>query len=798
MGLFLDPMNRQQRKHEAAQTSAGHVRGPPSAAAGPPNGPGAGLQEAMDHHRSGRLVEAEAAYGRLLERNPRDLNALHLLSLLALQTGRTEHAIALLKRALAVDDRQADLHAQLGRAHAAAGDMALAEAALRRAASLSPGVTDHSVELANLLLNLGRAGEAEALYRHAIASRPQEGGFANNLGAALRDLGRRAEATSWFHRALALGPAPEAFNNLAAVLNDQGQSGHAAHAAGLGLSLGADYADLHNNLGNALARLGRHGDAVAAFDQAIRREPGHAEAHNNRANALKELGRYDEALAGFRAALALRPGYGEARANLGTAIQATGRIAEAETHYLAALALSPDSGAVHNNLGTAMQAQGRMDEAAHCFARAVALVQDDDLAWSNWLFAIAFLPGYDDAAQFRENRAWGLRAERRATALPKLAHDRSPAPAPGRPLRIGYVSPDFREHVLLRAFEGVIAGHDRGDFELYCYADVAKPDEQTEALARRFDGWRNIHGMDDDARAWQIRADRIDILVCLSGYLARDRTLFARRVAPVQVAYANHVATTGLATMDYRISDPWLDPPDMTEAWNTERLVRLPGGYTSFSPETEAPDVTPLPALRNGYVTFGSFNNLAKLTIQALDLWSEILAALPDARLLLKAGGFSEPAVTARFRALLAERRVAPERVDLIGWVASKADNNRLYGRCDIALDPFPFNGSATSQGALWMGLPVVTLCGPSFVHRLGHSFLARAGLEHLVARTPDEYRRIALDLARDLEGLAALRAGMRERLAASPTFDHAGHARELEQAYRDMWRCWCEGGGSE
>jgi predicted O-linked N-acetylglucosamine transferase (SPINDLY family) len=452
--------------------------------------------------------------------------------------------------------------------------------------------------------------------------------------------------------------------------------------------------------------------------------------------------------------------------------------------------MAPARAGIYSNLGTALQAQGRMAEALQCFDRALVIDPDHEEAWSNRLFAIAFLPGFDDEAQYRANRAWAARVEDRAAPLPPPANDR----APDRRLRLGYVSPDLREHVLLRAFEGVIANHDRAAFELFCYADVARPDDKTRAVAARADGWRNLHGLDDDARAQLIRADGIDILICLSGYLARDRRLFARRVAPVQVAYANHIATTGLSTIDYRVTDPWLDPPGRTETWNSETLARLNTGYLCFTPETEAPDVTPLPALAAGHVTFGSFNNLAKLTPAVLDLWARILIIVPGSRLLLKAGGFSEPAVATRYRDALGARGVTPDRVDLIGWVASKAENNALFGRADIALDPFPFNGGVTTQSALWMGLPVVSLAAPSLVGRLSRCMLARLDLDHLVAEDADGYCRIAQALAGDLDGLAGLRRGMRARFQASAIFDHAGHTRELEAAYRNMWHRWCAG----
>jgi predicted O-linked N-acetylglucosamine transferase (SPINDLY family) len=380
--------------------------------------------------------------------------------------------------------------------------------------------------------------------------------------------------------------------------------------------------------------------------------------------------------------------------------------------------------------------------------------------------------------------------------LPPPANDRDPE----RRLRIGYVSSEFRQHLFLSEFLPVLRRHDHRRFEIFCYADVATPDGRTEEIRRLADHWRDQRGRSFDARAAEIRADGIDILVCLTGYLAEQRVLFARRLAPVQVAYINQVGTSGLAAMDYRVTDAWVDPPGRAEPGNIEALERLPGGYSTWEPPSVAPDPGPLPALANGHVTFGVFNNLAKLSGPALALWGEIFAAVPTARLLLKAPTLSDDGTRVLLLDRLAAAGVARERVELIGPVPRFVDALAVMARADIALDPFPFNGGISTREILWMGVPVVSLSGDRFVGRLGASTLARVGLGDLVASDPAGYRDRAIEFARDLDRLTALRAGMRARVAGSMLCDAPRHTDELETAYRAMWRRWCaqarSGGG--
>jgi predicted O-linked N-acetylglucosamine transferase (SPINDLY family) len=401
---------------------------------------------------------------------------------------------------------------------------------------------------------------------------------------------------------------------------------------------------------------------------------------------------------------------------------------------------------------------------------------------------LAYLPQPDPQTLFLEHRRW---AERHAAPLAAEARPYANDPAPDRPLRVGYVSPDLREHPVASFLTPVLAHHDRSRFHVTCYADVARPDGVTRHLQTLADAWRDLPGRSDAQVADLIQADSTDILVDLAGHTACNRLLvFARKPAPVQVTHFGYPNTTGLSTMDYRISDRYADPPGRTEAYHTEELVRLPEVAWCYRP-LAAPEVTPLPARAAGHVTFGSLNNLAKITPQAIALWSELLRAVPGSRLVLLTGAGSQ--ADQRLHDLFGQHGIDRARLELLG----RRPRDRylaLYQEMDIALDPFPYNGGVTTCDALWMGVPVVTLAGESYVSRQGVALLSNLGLDDWVAGAPDAYVDIATRWAHDVEGLGRLRAGLRERMTNSPLTDGLRFTRFLAEAYRWMWQRWCLG----
>jgi predicted O-linked N-acetylglucosamine transferase (SPINDLY family) len=370
--------------------------------------------------------------------------------------------------------------------------------------------------------------------------------------------------------------------------------------------------------------------------------------------------------------------------------------------------------------------------------------------------------------------------------IPSHPNDRSP----DRRLRIGYVSPDFSRHPVGRFLLPLLESHDHARFEIFCYASVRAPDAVTDACRAAADTWRDVVGQSDEQVAAIVCRDRIDILVDLTMHMAGNRLLlFARKPAPVQVSYLAYCGATGLTTIDYRLTDPYLDPPGGEQRSGGEQPIRLPETYWCYRSTVLAPPVGPLPALRSGHVTFGCLNNFAKVSGPTLVAWSRLLQTLPESRLLLHARPGSH---CDRVRDLVARQGVRPERLGFVDRLAA-AEYFRVYGQIDVALDPFPFGGGTTTCDALWMGVPVVSLAGATAVGRSGLSILSNLGRAEWVARDGEQYLRIAVDLAQDLPSLEELRGTLRAQMQASPLMDVPRFARNVEAAYRMMWQRWCE-----
>jgi predicted O-linked N-acetylglucosamine transferase (SPINDLY family) len=369
---------------------------------------------------------------------------------------------------------------------------------------------------------------------------------------------------------------------------------------------------------------------------------------------------------------------------------------------------------------------------------------------------------------------------------------------PDRRLRIGYVSPDFRAHSVASFLEPVLARHDTDNFDVVCYAQVAHPDRTTERLRQLAGHWRDTCAQSDEQVANMIRQDRIDILVDLAGHTRNNRlTVFTHRPAPIQLTYLGYPNTTGLPQIDYRLTDALADPPE-ADALHTERLVRLPRGFLCYSAPQDAPAVSPLPATAVGHITFGSLNNLAKVNEQVVELWARVLHAVPGAQLLLKGKALCDQATAGRFVEMFARHRIPADRLRLASWAATRAQHLTTYAQVDIALDPFPYNGTTTTCEALWMGVPVVALAGDRHAARVGVSILTHVGLREFIATTPDDYVRTAAGLAADRARLVALRASLRRRMADSPLCDGAAFTRDIEATYRAMWETWCGSVASE
>jgi len=667
------------------------------------------------------------------------------------RSGDFEQASQIYRRGLLQEPGNAELWARLGRSCLALGRPDEALSCWRRAVQLSPEFAEAWLDLGKTLRGLDRQDEAANCCERAARLRPDDPDPLNELGLVRMQSGELAEAITCFAQALRLRPhCGEAFNNMGLALLGQGRLDEAERSFQRALHLLPDVAGVHNNLGLALLNQGRPHQAQSRFEQAISLDPGLADAHNNLGLALEAQGIADDALVCYERAIEIDPDHVGAVTNMGNACKDEGLAADALACYRRALALRPDEASVHSNLLLAMQYQSNVE------GREIL----------------------SEAMEF---------ARRHADPLVATIKPHPMRSGDGRRLRIGYVSADFREHPVRFFLEPILAAHDHKVFEIRGYADVPRPDAVTERLKGYPDHWQSLVGMSDDQAANLIRQDEIDILVDLGGHTGGNRLLvFARKPAPIQVSYLGYLSTTGLSTVEYYLTDAHADPPGQTEAFYRERLVRIPQCAFCYLPGP-APEVTPAPPARTSPgVTFGCLNNPAKVTDEVVDLWSRVLAAAPGSRLLLATD--CSRRVEERICSVIARHEISLERLLFAERTATRLDYMKIYHYVDLCLDPFPYNGVTTTCDALWMGIPVISLAGRMNASRQGVRFLRCVGLHELLAETPEEYIRKAVDLASDLPRLAALRAGLRERMSRSPLMDAQRLAWDLETAYRGMW----------
>ncbi|MDD2918868.1 tetratricopeptide repeat protein [Rhodoferax sp.] len=541
----------------------------------------------------------------------------------------------------------------------------------------------------------------------------------------------------------------------------------------------------YGNLGTALDALGHLDQAVECFEQALLRDPDDAGVHVNFGNALKHHGRLDQAIAHYRRALALQPDFAGACYNLGKALQDQGLFDEAISHYRQALVLKPNYADAYLDLARALLQQGQLDEAVAIYRKVLNHLPDNARAFSNLLFALQNLSTCSPAELFQEHLRY---AERIEAPLKPGWQPHTNSRDPERRLKVGYVSGDFHRHPVAYFLEPILAHHDKSQVEIFGYSNNRFSDLHTQRIASAMDHWLVCSGLSDDELAQRIRLDAIDILVDLSGHTALNRLpVFARKPAPVQASYIGYPGSTGLSAMDYRISDPWQDPVGLTERYHSETLVRIPGGM-AFAPEPDAPDVNALPALHSGELVLACLNGLNKLNPAVVSLWARILLALPQARLLL--GNVTDSGIRQRLTDLFGAAGIGPERLILQPRVAM-AEYLELHHKIDLALDPFPYNGGTTTMHSLWMGVPVITLAGSHAVSRLCAAHLSRVDLDEFITHSEDEYLQCAVKFANDLPKLNEVRQSLRQRMTAAEC-DPAAITRQLEAAYRTMWRAWC------
>jgi predicted O-linked N-acetylglucosamine transferase (SPINDLY family) len=684
-------------------------------------------------------------------------------------------------------------------------------------------MTEQIFQRAVALQQAGHARQAAELYQQVLAAAPSHSGALQNMALIAFQTGDLPTATELIQKLVQYHPQlPDPHDKLGIVLGKQRKWDQAIAAHQRAVALSPESPEFHYNFGTTLRDAARWEEAAARFRKTIALSPKFVDAHTNLAGALRELNHLDEALESIRRAIALRPADSQAHCTLASIYQRQSKFRAAadaaqeatrlgptyaqafislcimrtftEEYDLAieagqkAVELAPSDMMAHFMLGVALRYLCRFEEAMGALQNARKLAPEaigpaECLIFTRLFDPASNLRNFPDAyTDFRRRFEEPLRSEIRPHRNTRDAHRR---------LRIGYASPDLRDHAVGRNMVPLLENHDRDQFEIYCYSYRPQTDPISERLTRASGCWRNITLLSDAAACDLIRADEIDILVDLALHTSGNRLiLFARKPAPVQMTFAGYPGSTGLSTIDYRISDPYLDPPGMNESIYTEKTRRLPDSFWCYDPLEERDlRVSPLPADKSGYITFGCLNTVMKTNLSIAATWARVLHRVERSRMMLLV-----PPSSYRDRLLdvFAAGGIDAQRIEFVERQQHR-QYMQLYDRIDLCLDTFPYNGHTTSLDGMWMGVPTISLMGEPVASRAGWCQLSNIGLPELVARSPEEFVTVASALASDVTRLRELRSTLRERMERSPLLDAKKIAAGVEAAYRFAWTRWCE-----
>lgn len=784
------------------------------------------LQEAQRCEESGEFRTALEFYNRAITLSPDDGRIYFLRGNMQLEAGDAADAVESYSMALSIKPDSAGAHFNLGNAHGARRQRNEQLSAYRKAIALKPDFVDAHIALSLALEEQGNLTEAEHHLRQALLGDAESAGALFNLGNLLAEQGRHEEAIDCFRRAITAKPDySEAFLHLCGIQAILGNDSEAEKYLEQAQRFGSPRTEIHNNVGALLKKLGHPDLAIAYYRKALIDDPDNAAVLNNIGVALKGQGqleqaqeyflksisrkpdfalaylnlgtvqfmheRFQQAIENCKQALALDPDLYDAANNLGAAYQQLGMFSQARDSYQNAIAIEPGNADAYNNLGNVLSNLGLHAEASTSYRKALELKPDYAVAFSNLLFTHNYSADGSPEELFKEALAFGKLTRQLASPFSSW----NCSTDLDRALRIGLVSGDLVQHPVgffLESILGELAGGVRGSLEFFTYHNHWRVDPLTERLKAHCRQWQTIYTWSDKQVAEQIRADGIDILIDLSGHTGKNRLpVFAWRPAPVQITWLGYFATTGMSEIDYLIADPWTLPVD-EERYFSEKVIRLPHTRLCFTPPREGIRPAFLPALNNGYVTFGCQNNLSKLTDDVVELWSSILTSVPGSRLLIKARQLEEGSVRKALLERFTRQGIAEERLALEP-PSDRAGYFATYNRIDIALDPFPYPGGTTTVEALWMGVPVLTLRGERFLGRQGVGLLQNAGLPRWIANNREHYLELAIAHAGNLVELSKLRHGLREQLLKSPIFDAHDFAKHFEQTLRKAWQTWCQ-----
>jgi predicted O-linked N-acetylglucosamine transferase (SPINDLY family) len=674
-----------------------------------------------------------------------------------------------------------------------AGRIAEAQAMCREILEHAPRHFDALHLLGVTQYQSGRHEEADRLLAQALLVEPRAWAACSNHGVVLHELKRYDAALARFDKAIALKPDyAEAYSNRAMALTELGRFVEAVASCDKAIALKPNYPEAHSNRGNALCQLRRFDEALASCDKAIALRPTYADALSNRGNALIELGRFDEALASYDKSLALSPAREAAWVGRGNVFLNLNCYSEAFSAFQQALAINPDSLKALAQLAHYYERHGRIAEAIACYDRVLAVKPDFPEVISNKIFALDLVPQAGFAEHQDARREWWdkIGAKIAAQSPPRHTNDRDPA----RRIVLGYVSADFRRHSAATIFWPVLANHDKAQYKMICYSCSNVRDDVTKDFERVADLWVDASQLSDDDLVARVRADKVDILIDLSGHSGGNRLgAFARKPAPVQVTAWGHGTGTGLPTIDYLFSDPVTIPQAMRHLY-AEKIYDLPCVIMSALPPIELPRGDP-PVLTNDYLTFGAFNRITKISDEALAVWARVLHDVPGAKLLMKDGAYDEPQMRDLMRQRFAAHGIASERIDFLGS-SPREQHLAAFAGTDIALDPFPQNGGVSTWEALQMGVPVVAKLGHTAPSRLSGAILTSVGMRDWVAGNADDYVALAVKFAGMPDALTTLRRELPVKVAAGPSGSATLYTRAVERAYRTMWEEYCRAQG--
>ncbi len=741
------------------------------------------FMKAVEHHQADRLVEAQRLYQHILELDPSHSHANHNLGILAIQLKQPEMGLPFLLSAWELSPDVEQHWISLGECLIAVGRFGDAIDVLHEA--LNNGV--NSREVNNLILQAESGmpqvmsvdslpAESVPITKHEPTEKELE------MLSNYYEVGNYTAAVEYAREFTRCWPSqPFGWSALVGSLAALGDLPKAEVVCRQAIGAIPNSASLYSDLGGVLCELGRYTESEKSCQSALSLQPDHLEALNNLGNAYKEIGAFDEAEEALLKAIELNPNFAVAHNNLGDTYYRCGRLIEAECELRRAVELNPKYVAAHHNLGLVLMDLGRPKEADESYQRALCFKPDHVKTIHNRLFYFNYRSDMDVEEVFEWYKRYGEDAAQKVLGS-VVAHNEWSWDGERR-LRIGYLSPDFRGHACRFFMEPFLREHDKQHFEIFAYSNMPFEDQYTACLRKHCDHWRDIFQHQDISAVEQIVADKIDILVDLAGHSKGNRLLvFAHKPAPIQVTYLGYDNTTGLTEIDYFLGDEQLIPLG-SEHLFTETVWRLPHMLCYEPPKERVPEVGPLPALRNGYITFGSMLRVVRLNDDVIRIWSSILKRVPNSKLRLYQEPFKYSDMQQYFVDRFAHFGIDPSRI-IPSYITPHWSG---YSELDIALDGFPNNGGVTTLEALWMGVPVLTQQGRPCAGCYGAAILHPLGLYDWIAKTEEEYIEQAVAAAGDQVGLSELRAGLRERFRGSPNQDSIGFTRSLESAYTQM-----------